>query len=95
MDISSIQQYIVENLGEYWGPVTFLMLCGGSAIVSTFLSAPSEDSNIIYKSIYKVINVLGGNVFNAKNADEVYRKIEGSKEESTEEKSEDSTAETK
>lgn len=70
MDIAAIQQYAIEFFGEYWGPVSVVLLCGICAAISTVMPAPSETSGSIYKYLYKTINTIGLNVFKAKNADE-------------------------
>lgn len=71
MDINIIQQYAIQFLGDYWGPVCVVMLCGLCAMISAVMAAPTETSGSTYKALYRVINVLGLNVFKAKNAGEV------------------------
>lgn len=95
MDITMIQQYAVQFLGDYWGPVCVVLLCGLCAIISAFMPAPTETSTALYRYIYNTINVIGLNVFKAKNADEVVVKAPQTQATQTEQKTEETVTEEK
>lgn len=64
-----MEQLINDIFGSYAGLVLSLM--GVCAAVCALLPAPAEDSNVVYKVVYKILNWIGCNFVKAKNADEV------------------------
>lgn len=63
-----MEELISELFGSYAGLV--LAIIGVCAAVAALLPAPSTDSNVVYKAVYKVLNWLAMNVGKAKNADD-------------------------
>ena len=64
-----METFINDLFGTYAGLVLSIM--GVCAAVAALLPAPTEDSNVVYRVLYKVLNVLAANVGKAKNADDV------------------------
>ena len=64
-----MEELITDLFGSYAGLVLSLM--GVCAAVAALLPAPDEDSNVVYRVLYKALNVLAANVGKAKNADDV------------------------
>lgn len=70
-----MEEIISELFGSYAGLVLAIM--GVCAAVSALLPAPTEDSNVVYKAVYKVLNWLGANIGKAKNADDAAQENKG------------------
>ena len=66
-----MEQFITDLFGSYAGLVLSIM--GVCAAVAALLPAPAEDSNVVYKGVYRVLNWLAMNVGRAKNADDVQK----------------------
>ena len=64
-----MEELITDLFGTYAGLVLSIM--GVCAAVAALLPAPTEDSNVVYKAVYKVLNWLAMNIGKAKNADDV------------------------
>ena len=64
-----MEAFINDVFGSYAGLVLSIM--GVCAAVAALLPAPAEDSNVVYRVLYKALNVLAANVGKAKNADDV------------------------
>lgn len=63
-----MEQFINDMFGSYAGLVLSLM--GVCAAVCALLPAPAEDSNTVYKVVYKVLNWIAMNIGKAENADD-------------------------
>ncbi|HJD97259.1 hypothetical protein [Mailhella massiliensis] len=63
-----MEEIITEICGSYAGLVLSLM--GVCAAVSALLPAPSAGSGVVYRTAYKLLNLLAVNVGRAKNADD-------------------------
>ena len=63
-----MEEIITDMFGTYAGLVLSIM--GVCAAVAALLPAPAEDSNVVYKGVYRVLNWLAMNVGKAKNADD-------------------------
>ena len=61
-------QFINVIFGSYSGLVLSLM--GVCAAVCALLPAPAEDSNAVYRVVYKILNWIGCNVKKAANVDD-------------------------
>lgn len=61
-----MEQFINDMFGSYAGLVLSLM--GVCAAVCALLPAPAEDSNAVYRVVYKILNWIGCNVKKAANA---------------------------
>lgn len=70
-----MEELISELFGSYAGIV--LAIIGVCAAVSALLPAPTEDSNVVYRWVYKVLNWLAMNVGKAKNADDAAQEKKG------------------
>ena len=70
-----MEELISELFGSYAGLV--LAIIGVCAAVSALLPAPTEDSNVVYRWGYKVLNWLAMNVGKAKNADDAAQEKKG------------------
>ena len=70
-----MEEFITEIFGSYAGLVLSIM--GVCAAIATLLPAPAEDSNIVYKGLYKVLNFIAMNIGKAKNADDAQTKKVG------------------
>lgn len=70
-----MEEIISEIFGSYAGLVLSLM--GVCAAVAALLPAPSADSNVVYKAVYKVLNWLAMNIGKAKNADDAAQEKKG------------------
>ena len=70
-----MEEMITELFGSYAGLV--LSIIGVCAAVSALLPAPTEDSNVVYRWVYKVLNWLGANFGKAKNADDAAQEKKG------------------
>lgn len=64
-----MEAFINDLFGSYAGLVLSLM--GVCAAVAALLPAPAEGGSVIYRVLYKLLNVLAVNVGKAKNADDV------------------------
>ena len=67
-----MEQFINDIFGSYAGLVLSLM--GVCAAVCALLPAPAEDSNAVYRVVYKILNWIGCNVKKAANADDTAQK---------------------
>ena len=67
-----MEQFINDMCGSYAGLVLSLM--GVCAAVCALLPAPAEDSNAVYRVVYKILNWIGCNVKKAANADDTAQK---------------------
>ena len=56
------------------GCLWFLSAMGLCAAVCALLPAPAEDSNAVYRVVYKILNWIGCNVKKAANADDTAQK---------------------
>ena len=63
-----MQELIMDLFGSYAGLVLSIM--GVCAAVAALLPAPAEDSGLIYRVVYKALNLLAVNVGRAQNADD-------------------------
>lgn len=70
-----MEELISELFGSYAGLV--LSIIGVCAAVAALLPAPTEDSNVVYRWVYKVLNWLAMNVGKAKNADDAAQEKKG------------------
>lgn len=70
-----MEEIISELFGSYAGLV--LAIIGVCAAVSALLPAPTEDSNVVYRWVYKVLNWLAMNIGKAKNADDAAQEKKG------------------
>lgn len=70
-----MEELISELFGSYAGLVLAIM--GVCAAVAALLPAPSADSNVVYRVLYKLLNVLAVNVGKAKNADDAAQEKKG------------------
>lgn len=70
-----MEEFITEIFGSYAGLVLSIM--GVCAAIATLLPAPAEDSNIVYKCVYKVLNFIAMNIGKATNADDAKAKKVG------------------
>lgn len=70
-----MEELISELFGSYAGLV--LAIIGVCAAVSALLPAPTEDSNVVYRWVYKVLNWLAMNIGKAKNADDAAQEKKG------------------
>ena len=70
-----MEEMITELFGSYAGLV--LAIIGVCAAVSALLPAPTEDSNVVYRWVYKVLNWLAMNIGKAKNADDAAQEKKG------------------
>ena len=67
-----MEQFVNDICGSYAGLVLSLM--GLCAAVCALLPAPAEDSNAVYRVVYKILNWIGCNVKKAANADDTAQK---------------------
>ena len=67
-----MEQFINDIFGSYAGLVLSLM--GVCAAVCALLPAPTENSNVVYRVVYKILNWIGCNVKKAANADDTAQK---------------------
>lgn len=67
-----MEQFINDIFGSYAGLVLSLM--GVCAAVCALLPAPAEDSDVVYRAVYKILNWIGCNVKKAANADDTAQK---------------------
>ena len=70
-----MEEMITELFGSYAGLVLAIM--GVCAAVSALLPAPVEDSNVVYRWVYKLLNWLAMNIGKAKNADDAAQEKKG------------------
>ena len=70
-----MEELISELFGSYAGLVLAIM--GVCAAVSALLPAPAEDSNVVYRWVYKLLNWLAMNIGKAKNADDAAQEKKG------------------
>ena len=62
-----MDQFFNDFFGSYAGLVLSLM--GVCAAVCALLPAPAEDSNVVYRVVYKNKNRIAMNISKAENAD--------------------------
>ena len=67
-----MEQFINDMCGSYAGLVLSRM--GVCAAVCALRPAPAEDSNTVYKVVYKVLNWIAMNIGKAENADDTAQK---------------------
>lgn len=67
-----MEQFVNDIFGSYAGLVLSLM--GVCAAVCALLPAPTENSNVVYRVVYKILNWIGCNVKKASNADDTAQK---------------------
>ena len=63
-----MEQFVNDIFGSYAGLVLSLM--GVCAAVCALLPAPAEDSNVVYRVVYKILNWIAMNIGKAENADD-------------------------
>ena len=63
-----MEQFINDMFGSYAGLVLSLM--GVCAAVCALFPAPAEDSNVVYRVVYKILNWIAMNIGKAENADD-------------------------
>lgn len=80
--LNSIYQYVV-GLGDTWAAAAAFVvaLC---ALLCTVIPAPSEDSNIVWRFVYSIVNTIGCNVGKAANFDVKVQKLNRELAEDTE-----------
>lgn len=71
--LNTIYQYVV-GLGDTWAAAAAFVvaLC---ALLCTVIPAPSEDSNVVWRFVYSIINTIGCNVGKAANFDVEVQKL--------------------
>ena len=71
--LNTIYQYVV-GLGDTWAAAAafIVALC---ALLCTVIPAPSENSNVVWRFLYSIINALACNVGKAANFDVVASKL--------------------
>lgn len=71
--LNTIYQYVV-GLGDTWAAAAAFVvaLC---ALLCTVIPAPSEDSNVVWRFVYSIINTIGCNVGKAANFDVEVQKM--------------------
>lgn len=67
-----MEQLINDIFGSWAGVVLSAM--GLCAAICTQLPAPTENSNVVYRVVYKILNWIGCNVKKAANADDTAQK---------------------
>ena len=67
-----MDQLVNDIFGSWAGVVLSAM--GLCAAVCALLPAPAEDSNAVYRVVYKILNWIGCNVKKAANADDTAQK---------------------
>ena len=67
-----MEQLVYDIFGSWAGVVLSAM--GLCAAVCALLPAPAEDSNAVYRVVYKILNWIGCNVKKAANADDTAQK---------------------
>lgn len=67
-----MEQFVNDIFGSWAGVVLSAM--GLCAAVCALLPAPAEDSNAVYRVVYKILNWIGCNVKKAANADDTAQK---------------------
>ena len=67
-----MEQLVIDIFGPWAGVVLSAM--GLCAAVCALLPAPAEDSNAVYRVVYKILNWIGCNVKKAANADDTAQK---------------------
>ena len=67
-----MEQLVNDIFGSWAGVVLSAM--GLCAAVCALLPAPAEDSNAVYRVVYKILNWIGCNVTKAANADDTAQK---------------------
>ena len=65
----------LSGLGGGWA-VAVAFVCALCAAVAIILPAPKADANVLWRFVYRLVNVLAGNVGKAKNLDDALRRIE-------------------
>lgn len=80
--LNTIYQYVV-GLGDTWAAAAAFVvaLC---ALLCTVIPAPSEDSNVVWRFVYSIINTIGCNVGKAANFDVEVQKMNREMAEDTE-----------
>lgn len=65
-----------ELISEIFGTAAPVVLAamGLCAAVCALLPAPTENSNVVYRVVYKILNWIGCNVKKAANADDTAQK---------------------
>ena len=72
-----MEEFINQFFGSYAALV--LSVIGVCAALAALLPAPSNDSNAVYKVVYKILNFLAANIGKAKNASDVNPQPAGEK----------------
>ena len=67
-----MEQLVNDIFGSWAGVVLSAM--GLCAAVCALLPAPAEDSNAVYRVVYKILNWIGCNVKKAANANDTAQK---------------------
>lgn len=65
----------LSALGGGWA-VAVAFVCALCAAVAIVLPAPKADANVLWRFVYRLVNVLGANVGKARNHDDVLKAIE-------------------
>ena len=63
-----MEQFVNDIFGSWAGVVLSAM--GLCAAVCALLPAPAEDSNVVYRVVYKILNWIAMNIGKAENADD-------------------------
>lgn len=72
--VTQLVQFLT-GLGGGWA-VAVAFICALCAAVAIVLPAPKADASVLWRFVYRLINMLAGNVGKAKNFDDTLRRIE-------------------
>lgn len=72
--LNQLITFLME-LGGGWA-VGVAFVCALCAAVAIVLPAPKPESHVLWRFVYRLVNVLGANVGKARNFDDVLMRIE-------------------